>query len=466
MSVLFLSALLISADALPETGATCELSRPIRVSAKANGRGKKTRLKKGQATVLVSRSGAWSQIRVDDTPYYVRTKTLDTRCDWRTPAPEPMAEPEPASEPEPAPEPDSTAATMPAPSPSPAAVDDERISVAVMDLAGSEGVDTTLLTSLSGVVSQELDQLGAFRAISTNEIKQMLEFEGMKQTLGCDEMSCLAELGGALGVDYIISGSVARVGESYLLQLQLTDIRRAKSVERVSREYDGDLAGLVDETRAAARIAVNDLLAARSGLLAFNVSEEGATIRVDGAIVGVSPLAPVTAAGGVRTVEVEKEGFIQFRRDVDVKKDQTLTVDAALIPSAEYERAYRESIESERAWGWTALGIGVAGLAAAGATYAIASSDADTLSTDIDAFNAQAVRSSAEFDALNSRDEDIGTLNLISAVSAAIGVAGVGFGTYLLLTSDDADRYEAQESLSVSAVPFAGGGMVLFRFNP
>ncbi|MEM6731405.1 MAG: PEGA domain-containing protein [Myxococcota bacterium] len=488
---ILLASILMTNDAAPVEGALCELEKPVRVSAAARGRGKKARLKKGTILSLVRREVRWSVVQVEGEKRYVKSKALDKRCTWTPPDAETPLEvvtPEVEDEelaiediaPPVTPEPTEAAsaneederveaAALPIASPftsGGSSADSDLIPVAIMNLQGSEGIDETLITSLSGVISEELDQLGAFRPITTEEIRQMLEFEASKQSLGCSDMSCLAEIGGALGVDYIITGTVASVTGSYLIQLQLTDIKRAKSVERVAREYQGDLPGLVEEMRAASRKAVNDLLESRAGRLAVPVSEEGATVRVDGAIVGVSPLAPVRVAGGARTVQVEKEGFIRFSQDVTVQKDQELRVDVTLVPSAEFVRRYREEVSRERALGWVTLGVGAAALAVAGTTYAIALSDSSTLGDDIDAFNAQAVRATNEFDALSSREDDVATLNLVSVISAAVGLAGVGVGSYLLATSDDPDRYDAEGSFSISAAPTTGGGMFVLTIFP
>lgn len=47
-----------------------------------------------------------------------------------------------------------------------------------------------------------------------------LSFEKDKQNLGCDaDPACLAEIGGALGVEFIIAGSLVKVGDTLLSPL-------------------------------------------------------------------------------------------------------------------------------------------------------------------------------------------------------------------------------------------------------
>ena len=54
--------------------------------------------------------------------------------------------------------------------------------------------------------------------------------------LGCTDAVCLAEIGGALGVEYLVTGNVGKVGNRFLVNLQLIDIRQIKVVNRVKRE--------------------------------------------------------------------------------------------------------------------------------------------------------------------------------------------------------------------------------------
>lgn len=79
---------------------------------------------------------------------------------------------------------------------------DAEIKIAVMALKGSADLPASMVDSLTALVPKKvLDGMGMFKAITSNEILQMLQMESMKQSLGCDEASCLAEIGGALGAD-------------------------------------------------------------------------------------------------------------------------------------------------------------------------------------------------------------------------------------------------------------------------
>ncbi|MBI5542778.1 MAG: hypothetical protein HY901_02740 [Deltaproteobacteria bacterium] len=107
--------------------------------------------------------------------------------------------------------------------------------------------------SVSEYVQSQLHSLGAYEVIGKAEIRALLGFEKEKQLLGCAEESCLAEVGGAMAAERVISGTLAQVGDSYLLNLSLIDSKRARLISRVGRRVvgTGSLDPLLDLVRPA-----------------------------------------------------------------------------------------------------------------------------------------------------------------------------------------------------------------------
>jgi hypothetical protein len=60
--------------------------------------------------------------------------------------------------------------------------------------------------------------------------------EELKRQLagGCDEASCIAEIGEALGARFMITGKFSRFGSRYILLLKLVDIEKVKAVNTTS----------------------------------------------------------------------------------------------------------------------------------------------------------------------------------------------------------------------------------------
>jgi hypothetical protein len=352
--------------------------------------------------------------------------------------------------PEPASAPVSSAPVVIAPPPPPPPVSAapkkersaDKIKIAIMDLKASDQVPKELRAALTALIPQTLDELGPFKAISKQDIEQMLALEAMKESIGCNEVSCLAEIGGALGADYLVTGSVVLVGDTYLTQLQLLNIKTSRPEQRFSREFKGGPQGLLEEMRFGAKMIVRELLAARSGTLALSVSEEGATVRVDGSIVGTTPLKPMALSGGPHTIIVEREQFVRHSEDVSIDENKESKLDVVLMPSEDFKKSYKQKAVGLRVGAWLATGLGVA-LAGTGiALLVVNQGNAAALERDSLTFNEAGTRPQADYDALRGRQTSVNTLDAVSIAAMVTGVAAVGVGITLFVVGDKPDKYD------------------------
>jgi len=279
----------------------------------------------------------------------------------------------------------------------------EKLTVAVMQLGGSSGIDPKLVTSLTGVATQELNGIGPFRTISMDEINQMLSYDLMQQAVGCTDVVCFSELAGALGTDYVVNGSVVLTGTTHVIQLTLADLRRAQIAGRVTRQYAGDAAGLVAEMRAAVRQLVSELLALHTGTLSLTASEDGASVMIDDAIAGVTPLAQLDIPAGNHRLEVTKPGFVVSRQPLVVTPGKETQVQITLLPSAEFAATYSQQANRTRVLAWSAIGVGVVAGGTAAALLVSARNRASDLNADVDAYNAESIRTSGAYDDIRDR---------------------------------------------------------------
>jgi TolB-like protein len=103
--------------------------------------------------------------------------------------------------------------------------------IAVMELRAGQGLDPRSAGTLTTVLSADAARVG-FDVISQSDIAAMLAFQKQRQMLGCADDGCLAELGGALGADFVLSGEAAVVGSRNHVSLVLVDSKRAAVVAR------------------------------------------------------------------------------------------------------------------------------------------------------------------------------------------------------------------------------------------
>lgn len=147
--------------------------------------------------------------------------------------------------------------------PLPAAAGEE-IAVAVMEFASKGGIEPQKMEALSDMLANEIRRLGNYRVVGKSDIQAALQLEEQKQLLGCSDESCIAEIGGALGVRWVVVGNVSLFGETYLLNLKLMDVGNIKVIAGLSKKVTGGEDQLIDALGQAAR----ELIAAAQKTLA------------------------------------------------------------------------------------------------------------------------------------------------------------------------------------------------------
>lgn len=210
--------------------------------------------------------------------------------------------------------------------------DGEALSFAVLDLTAA-GVSEDVATNLTQVLSSEIKRIEGATVVGKADIAAMLELEADKAALGCsDDTACLAEIGGALGVERIVVGHVGKVADSYVVSLRLIATREALVENRVSETFRG----LESQTLNAVRYAGRRLLGIDDdarGTLALSSPHEGAEVWLDGEAVGAFPLRPLgELAPGRHELRVTFADHRDLRTDVYVGPGETVSLWAELEP--------------------------------------------------------------------------------------------------------------------------------------
>jgi hypothetical protein len=141
------------------------------------------------------------------------------------------------AKPEPKPEPKAVA---PAPEKAPAQAaesdEEQETGLAVMDLRLAKGIDPSVGALLNETIISKLDAMGLFTSIiSGSDMRDMIDLETQKMALGCEQDSCLAELGGALGVPYMMVSNLGRFGKQYILNIKLVAVEESKVLGRANK---------------------------------------------------------------------------------------------------------------------------------------------------------------------------------------------------------------------------------------
>lgn len=343
----------------------------------------------------------------------------------------------------------------------------EKVKIAVVDLT-SIGTEETLAKNLTAAVVTELSRLHLLDVVSREEIMKMLSFEENRIMLGCTDAVCLAEIGGALGVDYLVTGNVGKVGDRLLVNLQLIDIRQIKVVNRTKRE-SGSEGELLAAIASGARELISKVLSEKPGVLMLQVAEEGANVYLDESLRGVTPIGVVELASGPHRLRVTKKGFVDWAKEIEITPEETQTVEITLIPSAEYIEAYESKHGSLRTWAWITSGSAAAFGAAALGLFLYA--DQSYFPNEVEPYRKDCIEQGRSCpQSLRDKVEANGTTydRMIYTVYAldALFVLAAGAALYCWLAGEDPDRYERFRRAQIQLSPTPAGGFVsaTFRF--
>lgn len=347
-----------------------------------------------------------------------------------------------------------------------------KFSLAVTDLK-ARNVDEAAAAALTTEVTNTLDELGVFAVISGEDIKRLLALEESKQACtGEADAACLAEIGGALGVDYLVYGELAKIGETYSVSLALLDTAKASAAGRANEKVS-DSSKLLDETSRIARALVQPLLESKKGFLVLEVRETGAAVQVAGRTVGASPIGRLELAMGPHEVRVEKDGFLPFARSVEVLPGQVTVETVTLVPNQEFIAEYESSASTIRTAAWITAGSAVVLLATGGVLRLIDDARFDELvakgyletrgvcaetNPNYNGTDLCPTDLGRRNDVLGSI-ESIETTDTIALISVVAGVVSAGTSIVLFLAGDPPGRYAP---FAVGAQ--AGGASLHFSF--
>lgn len=143
---------------------------------------------------------------------------------------------------------------------------------------------------------------------------------------------CLAAIGKALNSDFVVVGSVASLGDSFVLNIKAVSSKTGDELRRIESD---PLRGRPDELIDAIRVAAYRLLAPEElvGSITVLADRAGATVEVDSKVVGKTPLTkPIEGLPlGEHTLKVSAGEFGEFENKVQIRFQKTTRVVVNLV---------------------------------------------------------------------------------------------------------------------------------------
>jgi TolB-like protein len=132
----------------------------------------------------------------------------------------------------------------------------------ILPMKAEAGVEEATGKLLDDVLAVAFARYAGIESISQHDVTEMMDLEAERQAAGCDEASCLAEIAGAMGARYVVSGRIGKLGSRFSFTLSLFDSSEARNVSRANRvgssldEIADAIDGQVDELLASMKLSL------------------------------------------------------------------------------------------------------------------------------------------------------------------------------------------------------------------
>ncbi|MGL1903904.1 MAG: PDZ domain-containing protein [Fibrobacterales bacterium] len=116
-------------------------------------------------------------------------------------------------------------------------------SIAVLQFESSS-IDSSQSEIITSLIESELIKTKMFKILERQQMNKILGEQGFQSSGACNSTDCQIELGQLLGVDQICTGSIGKVGNTFILTAKLIDIQTStitKSGNATTKGYIDDL---------------------------------------------------------------------------------------------------------------------------------------------------------------------------------------------------------------------------------
>ena len=127
---------------------------------------------------------------------------------------------------------------------------DTRPTVAILDFEGQD-ISVQEVQTLTERMRSEIGATNAVRLIERKAIENIMAEQGLAQS-GCVTDECAAEVGQLLGVQFMVNGTIGKLGDKYTIDAKMFSVETGAAERTVSATHEGDVSGLLVEMQILA----------------------------------------------------------------------------------------------------------------------------------------------------------------------------------------------------------------------
>ena len=125
------------------------------------------------------------------------------------------------------------------------AQEETRPTVAILDFEGQD-ISVQEVQTLTERMRTEIGNTNAVRLIERKAIESIMAEQGLTQS-GCVTDECAAQVGQLLGVQFMINGSIGKIGDSFTIDVKMFSVETGATERSSNVTHEGDIEGLLVE---------------------------------------------------------------------------------------------------------------------------------------------------------------------------------------------------------------------------
>jgi len=193
------------------------------------------------------------------------------------------------------------------------------------------GVKDYEALSLSNRLHSELVNTKQFRVVETERINEVLHEIGFQQYGFCTDEECAAKVGSVLGAQWMVTGAVGRIGETYLVDVRMIDVNTRQVFLTASRDFVGQIDGLLQYMENIAKeLAAKTEHRLKYGSLEITSQPPSVFVFIDGELKGQTPFDLKEIFIGDHAIELKKAGYLTWEEAIVIEPLKQKKVDAIL----------------------------------------------------------------------------------------------------------------------------------------
>ncbi len=99
------------------------------------------------------------------------------------------------------------------------------------------GIPSGTAEVLNDLLLEAMLSRHGIRAVGPSDVRSLLAAEQQAQLLGCSDEGCMTRLAGILGADFLVGGTIGKLDNLFVLNLQIIDAREGKVTSRASESF-------------------------------------------------------------------------------------------------------------------------------------------------------------------------------------------------------------------------------------